>query len=153
MPGLELARYLPYRLSVASNKASGLIARAYQARFGLTIWEWRVVAVLGSGHAMTAQAICEATAMDKVTVSRALRALNERSLVRRRTSPQDKRASLVSLTPDGQAVYEEIAPLALEWERSLLEGFSDEEKAVLGELLERLSVRADILAQGEDELP
>lgn len=152
-PGLELSRYLPYRLSVASNKASGLIARAYQARFGLTIWEWRVVAVLGSGQPMTAQAICEATAMDKVTVSRALRALNERSLVRRRTSPSDKRASLVSLTPDGQAVYEEIAPLALEWERSLLEGFSEEEKAVLGELLERLSVRADILAHGEDELP
>jgi len=82
-----------------------------------------------------------------------LRALNERSLVRRRTSPSDKRASLVSLTPDGQAVYQEIAPLALEWERSLLEGFSEEEKAVLGELLERLSVRADILAQREDELP
>ena len=48
-PALVLSKYLPYRLSVASNKASGLIARAYQARFGLTIWEWRVIAVLGEG--------------------------------------------------------------------------------------------------------
>jgi DNA-binding MarR family transcriptional regulator len=150
--GLELSRYLPYRLSVASNKASGLIARAYQARFGLTIWEWRVIAVLGAGEAITAQAICEATAMDKVTVSRALRALAERSLVRRRTSPSDKRASLASLTPDGQAIYDEIAPAALEWERSLLEGFSAEEERLLGELLERLAIRADDLARGEADL-
>lgn len=148
---LVLSRYLPYRLSVASNKASGVIARAYQARFGLTIWEWRVVAVLGAGEAITAQAICEATAMDKVTVSRALRALTDRALVRRRTSPSDKRASLVSLTADGQAIYDEIAPVALEWEHSLLEGFTDDERRQLGELLDRLAFRADILARQEDE--
>lgn len=150
---LVLSRYLPYRLSVASNKASGLIARAYQARFGLTIWEWRVVAVLGAGEAMTAQAICEATAMDKVTVSRALRALTDRALVRRRTSPSDKRASLASLTAEGQAIYDEIAPVALEWEHSLLEGFSEDERRLLGELLDRLASRADILARGEDGEP
>lgn len=152
-PALVLSKYLPYRLSVASNKASGLIARAYQARFGLTIWEWRVIAVLGEGEAITGQAICEATAMDKVTVSRALRALTERSLVVRRTSPTDKRASLVSLTGDGRSIYEEIAPLALEWEASLLEGFSEDEKHMLGSLLERLSLRADALARCGDELP
>lgn len=148
-PALILSDYLPYRLSVVSNKASGLIARAYQARFGLTIWEWRVIAVLGGGEAMTAQAICEATAMDKVTVSRALRALAERSLVQRRQSPTDKRAALVTLTGEGRAIYEEIAPLAMEWERSLLEGFSPEEAAQLSRLLKRLETRADMLGKGE----
>ncbi|WP_217980150.1 MarR family winged helix-turn-helix transcriptional regulator [Glycocaulis albus] len=153
MPALVLSEYLPYRLSVVSNKASGLIARAYQARFGLSIWEWRVIAVLGGGEAITAQAICEATAMDKVTVSRALRALAERALVRRRTSPSDKRAALVSLTPEGQSIFDEIAPLAMEWERSLLEGFSAEEKRQLGGLLDRLWQRADELARNDGGLP
>ncbi|MFN3834356.1 MAG: MarR family winged helix-turn-helix transcriptional regulator [Glycocaulis sp.] len=148
-PALILSDYLPYRLSVVSNKASGLIARAYQARFGLSIWEWRVIAVLGGGEAITAQAICEATAMDKVTVSRALRALADRALVQRRTSPTDKRAALVSLTAEGRAIYEEIAPLALEWERSLLEGFTPDEADQLSRLLERLEKRADVLAKGE----
>ncbi|MGY6662008.1 MAG: MarR family winged helix-turn-helix transcriptional regulator [Glycocaulis sp.] len=148
-PALILSEYLPYRLSVVSNKASGLIARAYQARFGLTIWEWRVIAVLGGGEAITAQAICEATAMDKVTVSRALRTLTERALVRRRTSPTDKRAALVSLTPEGQSIFDEIAPLALEWERSLLEGFSPDEADQLSRLLDRLEKRADVLGKGE----
>ena len=44
--GLRLDGYLPYRLSVASNAVSGLIARAYEDRFGLTIPQWRLVCVL-----------------------------------------------------------------------------------------------------------
>ena len=43
---LALEEYLPYRLSVASNAVSRLIARAYEDRFGLTIPEWRLLAVL-----------------------------------------------------------------------------------------------------------
>ena len=43
---LRLDAYLPYRLSVASNAVSGLIARAYEDRFGLTVPQWRVICVL-----------------------------------------------------------------------------------------------------------
>ena len=42
-PGLRLDAYLPYRLSVASNAVSGLIALAYQDRFGLTVPQWRLI--------------------------------------------------------------------------------------------------------------
>lgn len=144
---LRLPSYLPYRLSVTSNKASSLIAKAYQARFGLTIWEWRVIAVLGEGAPMTAQAVCEATAMDKVSVSRAIRALDERGLVTRIRNRQDRRASDVSLTRDGQAIYAEIAPLALDYERKLLAAFSAEERDQLMTLLDRLEARLDEVAQ------
>jgi DNA-binding MarR family transcriptional regulator len=140
---LRLPSYLPYRLSVASNKASSLIARAYQAKFGLTIWEWRVIAVVGEGRPLTAQALCEATAMDKVTVSRAIRALDERGLVQRKPNPGDKRASDVTLTPQGGEVYAEIAPLALRYERALLEDFSETERAQLMALLAKLESRMD----------
>ena len=51
MPGnttleLDLGDFLPYRLSVLSNTVSTAIAGAYARRFGLTIAQWRVVAVL-----------------------------------------------------------------------------------------------------------
>lgn len=140
---LRLPSYLPYRLSVASNKASSLIARAYQAKFGLSIWDWRVIAVLGEGRALTAQAVCEATAMDKVTVSRAIRALDERGLVQRKPNPADKRASDVTLTAAGAEVYGEVAPLALRYEQALLEGFSAAERDQLMALLEKLERRLD----------
>lgn len=140
---LRLPAYLPYRLSVVSNKASGLIARAYQARFGLTIQEWRVIAVLGAGEALTAQAVCEATAMDKVTVSRAIRALDQRGLVQRRRNRADRRASDVTLTPDGEAIYAEVAPLALQYEQAMLDELSQAERDQLMGLLAKLEARLD----------
>ena len=142
-PALSLPSYLPYKLSVASNRVSGLIARAYQARFGLSIWEWRVIAVLGAGAPMTAQAVCEATAMDKVTVSRAIRSLDERGLVTRTRREHDRRASDVALTPDGEAIYSEVAPLAIAYEAALLDSFSQEERDTLMALLEKLERRLD----------
>lgn len=141
---LRLPDYLPYRLSVVSNKASGLIARAYQARFGLSIWEWRVIAVLGGGaRPMTAQGVCEATAMDKVTVSRAIGALDNRGLVRREPNAEDKRASDITLTLDGQSIYADIAPSALNYEAHMLKAFSDDERAALKRLLEKLEQSLD----------
>lgn len=141
---LRLPDYLPYRLSVVSNKASGLIARAYQTRFGLSIWEWRVIAVLGGeAGALTAQAVCEATAMDKVTVSRAIRALDARGLVARQPNAEDKRASDVTLTVEGQAVYAEIAPSALDYEARMLKDLSDDERAALKALLTKLERSLD----------
>lgn len=141
---LRLPDYLPYRMSVVSNKASGLIARAYQARFGLSIWEWRVIAVLGGeARPLTAQAVCEATAMDKVTVSRAIRALDARGLVARQPNADDKRASDVTLTADGQGIYADIAPSALDYEARMLADFSDNERAALKQLLEKLERRLD----------
>ncbi|GGE30482.1 MarR family transcriptional regulator [Marinicauda pacifica] len=147
---LRLSAYLPYRLSVVSNKVSGLIARAYQSRFGLTIWEWRVIAVLGEGAPMTAQGVCEATAMDKVPVSRAIRALDERGLVRRTRRSSDRRASDVELTGEGQRIYEEVAPLAMQYEASLLDGLADAERERLMALLDALEDRAEAMASAGD---
>jgi DNA-binding MarR family transcriptional regulator len=122
-----------------------MVARAYQARFGLTIWEWRVIAVLGEGVPTTAQALCEATAMDKVTVSRAVRSLVDRGLISRRENETDRRSNLLCLTADGESVYGEVAPVTLGAERDLLEGMSDEEIALLIQLLARLKDRAQAI--------
>ena len=50
MPGLVLDDFIPYRLSVTSNLVSDGIARTYEALFGLTIAEWRLVAVIAEGQ-------------------------------------------------------------------------------------------------------
>ena len=148
---LSLPDYLPYRLSIASNKVSGLIARAYQSRFGLSVWEWRVLAVLGNGDRMSAQEICEATAMDKVMVSRAIRNLYDRSLVQRTQRDADRRASDINLTEAGKAIYSEVVPLAMEYETELLDGISMQDRALLKSLLEQLEDRASTLLERDVE--
>ena len=139
--GLELDEYLPFRLSVASNGVSRLIARAYEDRFGLTIPQWRLMAVLAEGG-LTPQAIVARTAMDKVTVSRAANGLEARHLIARTASPSDGRSHSLSLTETGRRLHAEIAPLALAYEAALLTGLAPAEVAQLKRLLQRLEAAA-----------
>lgn len=136
--GLHLDNYLPYRLSIASNQVSNLIASLYQDRFGLSIWQWRVVAMLGSSGELTAQQVATNAAMDKMTVSRAVSGLLKRDLLTRKASKDDRRAQILFLSDTGRKIHDEIAPLAIEQEKILLAGMSVDEIerlfAVLGHL-------------------
>jgi DNA-binding MarR family transcriptional regulator len=138
---LTLDHYLPFRLSVASNGVSRLIARAYEDRFGLSIPQWRLMAVLAE-EPLTPQAIVARTAMDKVTVSRAAQGLLSRHLVARTASPSDGRSHILDLTETGRRLYGEIAPLALAYEAALLTGLAPAEVAQLKRLLQRLEAAA-----------
>lgn len=144
--GLKLDAYLPYRLSVASNAVSGLIARAYQDRFGLTIPQWRLVCVLAEDGGLTQGQIVARTVMDKVTVSRAAQGLVKRRLVGRAEHHADGRSHVLDLTAEGRRLYAEIAPLALAYEAALIAGLAPDEVALLKRLLARLQTAAGALA-------
>jgi DNA-binding MarR family transcriptional regulator len=151
MSDLKLDAYLPYRLSVAANAVSELIARAYQARFGLTIPQWRLIAVLGEDGPMTQQALCARTVMDKVTISRAAAALTERGLTHRAPNAADGRSHRLGLTAEGEALYNDVAPSALAYEARLLEAFSVFEQQTAHNLLRRLEAAAVALTGALDQ--
>lgn len=134
---LRLSDFLPYRLSVTSNAVSDRVAGVYQARFGLKVPEWRVLAVVAEQGNATQAALVAATQMDKMTVSRAATALVARGLLARSTA-EDRRTLEVRLTAAGEALHAEIAPMALSIEQELLAGFSAAERAQLMALLARL---------------
>jgi DNA-binding MarR family transcriptional regulator len=135
---LDLERFLPYRLSVISNRISQFIADTYARRFGIGITEWRVIAVLGREPGLSANRVAERTAMDKVAVSRALSRLLERDLVQRDTHGDDRRRSVLELSEAGYRIYDEVVPLALGRERALLAHFSAEDQHQLDLLLSKL---------------
>jgi DNA-binding MarR family transcriptional regulator len=139
---LVLDRFLPYRLSVASNAVSGRIATAYRARFGFRIPEWRLIAILAEAERMTPVMLRERTMMDKIAVSRAAAALVERGLVAAVDNPDDGRSHFLSLTEEGRALYAEIAPLALEIEAELFGGLTAAERAAFETLLRKLELAA-----------
>lgn len=141
-PGLRLDAYLPYRLSVASNAVSSLIARAYEDRFALSIPQWRLICVLAEDGPMTQVQIVARTVMDKVTVSRAAQALTKRRLVGRRRNAADGRSQVLALTAEGRGLHAEIAPLALAYEAALISGLAPEEVTLLKRLLARLQSAA-----------
>jgi DNA-binding MarR family transcriptional regulator len=143
---LVLDDYLPYRLSVASNAVSRLIARAYEDRFGLSIPQWRLMAVLAEDGALTPGALVARTAMDKVTISRAAQGLMKRRLIGRVAHEADGRSHRLSLTAEGARLHADIAPLALAYEATLLSGLAPGEVAAMKTLLKRLEAAASKLA-------
>ncbi|MBN8807750.1 MAG: MarR family transcriptional regulator [Sphingomonas sp.] len=142
MSDLKLDAFLPYRLSIVSNRVSAAIATAYDRMFGLKIPEWRLIAVIAEGRALTQQALGMATRMDKVTVSRAAQALVDRGLVVRAPNAGDRRSHLLALTETGRALYEQVAPKALEFEKVIFGVLAAEERAALSAMLDRIEQAA-----------
>jgi DNA-binding MarR family transcriptional regulator len=150
---LDLDRFLPYRLSILSNRASDAIARHYSDRFGLSVPEWRVMAVLGQTPGMSARDVAQRTAMDKVQVSRAVASLGDARRVKREGDEADGRITRLSLTARGQAIYDEVVPLALHLEEVFLAALTPEERKTLDALMDKLTKQINSLQQFSIQTP
>ena len=142
---LDLECFVPYRLSVLTNRVSNAIAREYSKRFGLSIPEWRVMAVLGGTSGLSARDVAARTEMDKVQVSRAVANLMHARRVQRQTDEADARVTRLSLTAKGRAIYDEIAPLALQLEQQFLNTLTPGEQRSFDALLTKLARQAKAL--------
>lgn len=136
---LTLGDFLPYRLSVLSNTISQDIADIYDREFGLDIRQWRVMAVVGETPGTSASEVTTRTAMDKVAVSRAVAGLIDLGYLTREPAPDDGRRSQLHLTIVGQGIYDQIVPLALQYERDLLARLDADDVKQLEGLMTRLA--------------
>ncbi len=144
---LRLQDYLPYRLSVAANAVSQLIARSYEEKFGLKIPEWRLLAVLADEGPLTQQMLCGRTIMDKVTVMRAARGLLRRGAIKRMPHDRDGRSHRLLLTKTGQQLYARIVPLAIKYEAQLLAGIERGDVDRFEQLLRQFEQTASVLSR------
>ncbi|MBT8087466.1 MAG: MarR family transcriptional regulator [Gammaproteobacteria bacterium] len=142
---LILENFLPYRLAILSHTVSTTIAHVYDERFGLSIPEWRVIAVLGRYPGLSAVEVAERTLMDKVAVSRAVTKLIANGRIDRQFADADRRRSILNLSEEGRRVHNEVAPLALKFESELLAGLEDDERDKLDTIMDRLLARARAL--------
>ncbi len=139
---LILEDFLPYRLSITSHTVSTNIARVYEKRFGISIPEWRVIAILGRFPGLSAVEVAERTFLDKVAVSRAVTKLIKNGRIDRQFADADRRRSILKLSEEGEQVHNEIAPLALEFERQLVEDISEDDYETFNAILEQLLDKA-----------
>jgi DNA-binding MarR family transcriptional regulator len=140
-PLLELQHFLPHKLNVLSSLVSQALTRVY-GRYGIGIPEWRVLVSLGQFGVMTGKAIGARTHMHKTKVSRAVAQLEQRKFLTRRTNRDDLREAFLSLTPAGRAVYEELAPRALDFTERLSEVVSPSDRAAFDRAVQQLTERS-----------
>jgi len=136
---LKLKAFLPYRLSVLSNRISRSITERYENKFKLSTAEWRTVAILGEESNLSAAEVAERTAMDKVAISRAVNKLISHGRLVRHFSEDDRRRSVLALSDDGREIYEQIVPLALSYETAILDELNEDEQAFLDSILTKLN--------------
>ena len=135
----DLERFMPYQLSSVSNRVSRAFARTYAREFGLTIPEWRVLAILGRYAPLSSNEICERSAMDKAKVSRAVASLVKRGLVHRAPNTADLRLIRLTFTNAGRSIYERIVPRALDLERELTRALAPGDREALNRVLAALN--------------
>ena len=154
---LKLEQFLPYRLNVLASLVPQALSRIYVERYGLGVPEWRVLVTLGQFGVMTGKAIGTHSHMHKTKVSRAVAELEKRKLVGRRANRADLRESFLSLTAAGRAIYEELAPGALDFARRLAEVVDPGDRAAFERAVERLTERSHALviefAKLKSEMP
>ncbi len=138
---LILEKFMPYRLARLSSTVSTTIARAYDKEFGLSIPEWRVIAVLGRFPGLSAVEVAAQTFLDKVAVSRAVTKLIKTGRIDRQFADADRRRSILNLSEKGREVHDGVAKLALKFEDDLLAGLEgadvDQFNAVMDKLLDK----------------
>lgn len=107
--GLSPERTLGQRIHAFSNMTSGHYYRRSELVFGVSLPEWRVLrSVLLHPH-ITQVEIASAEGLNVMNVSRAVAGLRRKALVEARTDPDDGRRSLLTATPIGTEIGEEIA--------------------------------------------
>lgn len=138
---LQLQQFLPYRINVLAEALSQALASQYQAKFQVTIPEWRVLATLGQEQPLSANQIGARTKMDKVKVSRAIALLAAKDLLDRDADEHDGRSWQLQLSAAGQRQYRQISALAVAWEQQLLEGFSATELKSFRRVIDALDAK------------
>ena len=143
---LKLESFLPYRLNVVASLVSQALSRIYASRYGIGVPEWRVLVTLGQYGMMTGKAIGQHSHMHKTKVSRAVALLESRKLVMRRANRADLREAFLALTPSGRAMYDDLAPIALDFAERLSEVVEPADRAAFERAVDRLIERSVKLA-------
>ena len=139
---LKLEEFLPYRLNVCANLVSQALSCVYGERHKIGVPEWRVLVTLGQYGNMTGKAVGHHSHMHKTKVSRAVALLERRKLVTRRANRADRREAFLSLTLAGREIYGELAPIALDFVRQLVDVVDADDRAALDRALKKLTERS-----------
>jgi DNA-binding MarR family transcriptional regulator len=143
---LDLFRFVPFRLNRLAAEVSAALSGEYQARYGLDIPEWRVLATLGfRNDACSAQYIVYCTRTHKSTISRAVTALMTRQLVERVENEDDRREFRLRLTRKGKALYEQLIPRLLRKEREIMSCLSLQEQRDFARMLGKIENSLDLV--------
>ena len=91
---------------------------------------------------ISADEVCRRTKIEKSVVSRAVARLLKRHLINRDVDEKDRRRSILRLSETGLSVYDEVMPIARDYEAKLLSDLSAGELETFNDMIDRLMEKA-----------
>lgn len=144
---MKLLDFLPYRFTLLSNAATAIFSESYRT-YKISAPEWRTIMLLAEFPDISADRLSELSRIEKSVVSRLVSDLLRRQLITRETDENDRRVSVLTLSPRGEEVYRKVLPEARRFNARLLGSIDEGDRAALMRILDRLS---QVVADAEKE--
>ena len=146
----EIRHLLSYRLHVVANLLSRGAELRYRREFGVSLWEWRTLALLGAvSEPLSLNHLAHAAGVHKSQMSRVVSGLTKRKLVVRAADAADARGVRLTLSKSGRRLYEGLIGAAAERDQAFRRCLTKSEHVALENALAKLAGRAREFIQQE----
>lgn len=156
---LNIEDFITFRLTRLSNALRTNVTKRYLEEFGLSIPEWRLLALVARFSPVRFSELTSRSSMDKGQVSRTLQVMTKRGLTKMKVIKQRNSRSaaalaapvVVSIAPKGKALYKQVLPVARRRQADVIRQLSEGDRAALHQVLDKLSAMVDTAAVAADE--
>jgi DNA-binding MarR family transcriptional regulator len=143
---LHIGHFLTFQLIRLANAAKSNVTRRYLADFGLSVPEWRLLAMTIRFQPVRFSELVANSSMDKGQASRTLHAMIKRGYIASKsTAPGSRKAGDTAAVPviltvarKGRALYKAVLPVAQRNQARLLEKLTRDERRTLYSVLSKL---------------
>jgi DNA-binding MarR family transcriptional regulator len=146
----EIKDLISYQLHTVANLLSRGAELRYRREFGVSLWEWRTIALLGAAdepHSLGD--LARAAGIDKSQMSRVVSGLAKRKLVMRDANDADGRGVHLRLSKAGRKLYDGLIGAAAERDAAFRRCLTSSEKTIFEKALSKLATQARQFIQQE----
>ena len=136
-----------YHLLKRAAQVAADIFSEQAGRSSLTQRQYALLHALSRHNGASQMQLVKLTGIDRSTLADMARRLEERGLIRRRSSRRDKRAKSLHLTQKGRTALQDVEPLMAEVDRRMLGVLSAEQQAQFIEALKRIAQATSMIGQ------
>jgi DNA-binding MarR family transcriptional regulator len=143
---LHIGHFLTFQLIRLANAAKSNVTRRYLADFGLSVPEWRLLAMTIRFQPVRFSELVANSSMDKGQASRTLHGMIKRGYIASKsTAPGSRKAGDTAAVPviltvarKGRALYKAVLPVAQRNQARLLQKLTRDERRTLYSVLSKL---------------
>lgn len=144
---LNVEDFLTFRITRLSNSLRTNLTKPYLESFGLSLPEWRLLALVARFAPMRFSEVTQRSGMDKGQVSRTLRVMATRGLTKTKAIKNGGSRStealaapvMVSITPKGTSLYKAVLPVARKRQADMLLSLNQAERVALYSIIDKLA--------------